>query len=136
MLQEIWNDAVLPAMVTLLTATLSILTGVAINGLRAWAAKQEAQWKQTVIEEATKAVESAVAAVNQSFVDDIKLAREDGHLTAQEATAALNKAKEIAVEQLGKSGMEALQRITGGEANAIVMLYNLIEAAVKRSKDA
>lgn len=136
MLQDFWNDAVLPAMVTLLTAALSILVGVAVSALRAWAAKQEAQWKQAVIEEVTNAVEDAVAAVNQSFVDDIKLAREDGHLTAQEAQTALTRARDIAVERLGKSGMAALQKITGGEAAAIVMIFNLIEAAVKRSKDA
>lgn len=136
MLQEIWNDAIIPGLVTIATALVSILTAYAVRALNTWAAKQQAQWKQAIMQEVTNAVEDAVAAVNQSFVDDIKLAREDGHLTAQEAQTALTRARDIAVERLGKSGMEALQRITGGEAAAIVMILNLIEAAVKRAKDA
>ena len=136
MLQELWNDAVLPAMVTLLTATLSIGVGVAINALRAWAAKQEAQWKKEVIDEVARAAEDAVAAVNQSFVDDIKAGREDGHLSTDEAMTALHRARDIAIQQLGKSGMAALEKVTGGNAQAIVTILNMIEAAVKRGKDA
>lgn len=134
--QEIWNDAVIPALVTLATAAFSILAGAAVSALRRWAANQEAQWKGAIMAEVALAVEVAVAATNQTFVDDIKAGRDDGHLTPDEAVAALKRAKDVAIEQLGKSGMAALARLTGSEASSVVLLYNMIEAAVRRAKHA
>lgn len=134
MLQDIWNDAVIPALVTLVTAALSILVGVAINALRRWAEKQEQAWKALVLEEVAAAADDAVAAVNQTFIDEIRKGREDGRLTIAEAQEALNRAKDIAIERLGKSGMAALKKIVGGESNALGTLLGLIEAAVGRSK--
>ena len=136
MYQDLLTDAVIPAMVTLLTAVLSILTGVAVNALRAWAAKQEAEWKRAVIEEATIAAENAVAAINQSLVDDLKAARADGKLTPEEGVTALKRAADLAVKQLGEDGMKSLRKVAGNNADAILMLYGLIEAAIKRGKDA
>lgn len=136
MFQEIWNDAIIPALVTFSTAALGVVATYAANALRQWAAKQEAEWKATIMHEAAQAAENAVAAINQTLVDDIRAAREDGKLTPDEAMMALNRAKSIAMEQLGRDGMRALEKIAGSNASAVVLLYGLIEAAVKRAKDA
>lgn len=134
MLQEIWNDAVIPALVTLLTAALSILVGVAISALRAWAAKQTAQWKRAVVDEVTKAAEEAVAAVNQTFVADIKAARADGNLTPDEAAAAFKRARDIVLTRMGEAGLAALAKVAGSKANAQAVVSDLIESAVSKSK--
>lgn len=134
MLQEIWNDAIIPGLVTIVTALAGILAAYAAQALRAWAAKQNAQWKSAVMEEVARAVENAVAAVNQTFSDDIKVARADGKLTPDEAMTALTRAKAIAIEQLGVDGMKALEKIIGGNAAANILIYNLIEAAVGKAK--
>lgn len=134
MLQEIWNDAIIPALVTLLTATLSILVGYAISALRAWAAKQDAQWKRAIVDEATAAAAEAVAAVNQTFTADIKAARADGRLTAEEAATAFRRARDIALNRLGEAGLAALAKVAGSKAGAQMMVGDLIESAVAKTK--
>lgn len=134
MLQDLWNDVVIPALITLATGTLTILVGVAISAVRRWADKLEAEWAQNVMAEVAAAAERAVLAVNQTFVDEVRLARQDGKLTLEESRTAAQKALVIAKNQLGSDLFAALIKVVGGEAKADHVLLDLIESAVSSTK--
>lgn len=134
MWDQLWNDVVLPALIAVATGTVTALAGVAVQAVRRWAAKLEAEWAQRVMEEAASAAERAVLAVNQTFVDEVRAAKADGKLTSEEAQLAVRKALAIAKHQLGADLLAALIRVVGSEANANHVLTDLIESALGRAK--
>lgn len=134
MLEDIWTQAIVPALVTISTVAIAAMTTVATAAIRRWAEKQKAQWVSEVMTQVADAVDRAVAAVNQTFVDEVKAATADGKLTRDDAAAAAARALNVAKEQLGADLLAALVRIAGSNEAAEMMLGQMIEASVKAAK--
>lgn len=136
MLEDIWNQAIIPSLVTLATVALTAITTVATGAIRRWAEKQKALWANEVMTQVANAVDRAVAAVNQTFVDEVRTATADGKLTREDAAAAAVRALDVAKEQLGADLFAALVRLAGSHDRAEQMLSQMIEATVRNSKKA
>lgn len=84
---------------------------------------------QSILMLADEAVRAGVGEVGQTFVDAIK---NDGHaLTAEQAQSAARMAFTRAVQILGTSGVDVLQKATG-DINAYLMAK--IEAEVRQTR--
>lgn len=129
-----FQETLLPALLTVAGVFVTALTGMAISAVQKWAEKQKNQTVALVFAEAAGAVEVAVAMVNQTFAEQVRLAREDGKLTREEASKAMRMALDAAKVQLGASGMAALAKIVGGDARAGEVLTTMVEAAVYEQK--
>lgn len=134
MFNEFFQDTLLPAMLTVAGVFVTALTGIAITAVQKWAEKQKNQTVALVLGEATDAVATAVAMVNQTFAHQVRLARDDGKLTREEASKAMRMALDAAKVQLGASGMASLAKIVGGDIRAGEVLTTMVEAAVYEQK--
>ncbi|MBA2666093.1 MAG: hypothetical protein H0U69_03540 [Trueperaceae bacterium] len=132
MLTEFWNDTALPALLSVLSVALTIGTAYAIGAIRAWGAAQQAAWLHATIASAADAVETAVAAVNQTLVNDLRAASADGRLTLDEAQVALDRAITLARRQLGAAGLTALNRALGDNVDQV--LTSMVEATLNETK--
>lgn len=136
MFAEFFQDTLLPAILSVGAAVVTLLAGMAIDALRKWGEKQKNQTVSIVLGEAASAAERAVAMVQQTFLDEVRVAREDGHLSKDEATKAFRLAIAAAKAQLGVSGLSALAKVVGGDAQANEVLSTMVEAAVSKKKPA
>lgn len=96
-----WNDVAMKAILTLIPVialALTVLLGLAADYLRQKAAgvrgeaAREALW--AAIDEAERVGVDAVVATQQTLVDDLKAASEDGTLTPSEQAVAMARAME------------------------------------------
>jgi len=132
---DFWNSTVVPALITIVTAAVSVAVAYATAALKRLADKQKAEWAATIMSDVALAAETAVAAVNQTFADDIRAAvANDGKLTRAEGQEALDRAFKIVVGQLGEAGWKALVKLMGSSGAATSALLDAIEAAVGSSK--
>ena len=129
-----FQETLLPALLTVAGVFVTALTGMAISAVGKWAEKQKSQTIALVLTEAAEAASVAVAMVNQTFTEQVRIAREDGKLTREEASKAMRIALDAAKAQLGVSGMAALAKIVGGDVHAGEVLTTMVEAAVYNEK--
>lgn len=120
-------DVLLPAVLALLGALLAF--GAAYLKQRTEAIKDERlrDVARGAIDRAQLEVYTAVEYVAQTYVSDLKAAREDGKLTEQEKAEALAKAKAAFKMRLGEAGLRQLAEIVGDLEE---WLRTQIEAAV------
>jgi len=131
---EFLNDTLLPTLLNVLSAFVTVLVGMAAVAARRWAAKQQAEWVATVTAAVTDAARVAVLKTNQTFVDDVRAAIEDGKLDRETAVAALVHARNVLKQSLGEEMWAAFVRIVGGEEQAEQAAATVIEAQVRAVK--
>lgn len=124
------NETLLPAVLTILSAGVTALVGVAVAAITRWAQKQKAEWVGTVMLNLTLAAQRAVLKTNQVFVDDLRRLSEDGELSADDRRAAMEMAKRTMREEMSSELWEALLRIAGDTLAAERVLESLIESQV------
>lgn len=132
---EFLNETLIPALLTVMSAGITALVGVAVAALNRWAQKQKAEWIGRVMMNITEAARRAVLKTNQVFVDDLRAAMVDGELSGDDQRAALALARNTLRDEMGDELWEALLRIVGDEASAERVLDSVIESqvgAVKR----
>ncbi len=134
MFAEFLNDIVIPAIITVLGALVTVGAAYAVTAIRAFGKKLQNQWAEQVLERALVAAQNAVHTVNQMLVADLKAASEDGTLSVENGRLALNRALLAARRQMGVSGMANLTKAVGDEGEAVLVLSSLIEAEVDRMK--
>jgi hypothetical protein len=118
--------------VPVLGALLVALVGFGIQWIRAKTA--DLKW-QSVLDQLEDAVDTAVAAVQQTTVDALQKAASDGKLTAAEAQAAFGSALSQVKAILGTKGMAALQAtLHAGQETIEAYLHAKIEASVASQK--
>lgn len=118
--------------VPVLGALLAALVGFGIQWLRAKTAGLK--W-QSVLDQLHDAVDTAVAAVQQTTVDALQRAAADGKLTEAEAKAAFDTALAQVKTILGTKGLAALQSaLQAGQETLEAYLRSKIEAAVQAQK--
>ena len=83
---------------------------------------------ESILLQATMAVEAAVGETTQVFVEELK---EQGEFTEENAKIALKRSKNTALNILGPAGKNLLQRAVG-DVNAYIIA--LIEAEIERRK--
>lgn len=130
------NETLLPSLLTVLSAAVAALVGVAVSAVNKWAQKQRAEWVGTVMLNLTMAAQRAVLKTNQVFVDDLRAAMADGELTLEDRKAALEMAKRTMREEMSDELWQALLRIAGNAPAAERVIESLIESqvgAVKKS---
>ena len=132
--ETFFQETLLPALLTVGGVFVTALTGMAIDAIRKWAEKQKNATIALVLQEVANVAERAVATVNQTFVDEIRLAHTDGTLTKGEAQNAMGKALMVARTQLGNDGWAALVKVAGSEGGALKVLTDMIEGAVGSGK--
>lgn len=132
---EFLNETLLPALLTVMSAAITALVGVAVSAVQKWAKYQKAEWIGAVMLSLTEAAKRAVLKTNQVFVDDMRAAMVDGELTLQDRQAAFELAKRTMMEQIGPELYAALQRIVGGPDMADQVIGSLIESQVAAVKD-
>lgn len=115
-----WEDILLSVADVLLTAVLALLGALLAYGVAYVRSKTEAikdeqlrQAANDVIDRAHVEVYSAVAYVAQTYVDDLKKAKEDGKLTNEEKAEALARAKQAFKTRMGQHGLEQLAAVVG-----------------------
>lgn len=124
-------DVLAPAVLALIGAALYL--GASYLHKRAEAIESETLrsfvWETT--ERARSALYSAVRATAQTYVSDLKAAREDGKITEEEAAEARSRAKEHFLNVLGQEGLAALEAVVG---NVQEWFESYLEAAVNDLK--
>lgn len=117
-----WQNEVLQILVQLLIAVLTAFAGLAVYGL-----KMVVNWLKIKIENALDvtdkvyadkilsialdAIETAVVETNQTYVDNLKQAKEDGKLTKEEISQAMQMSYSKAKQLMGDKIYEALKDI-------------------------
>jgi len=106
-------DVLLPAVLALLGALLAY--GAAYLRSRTEAIKDERlrQAAIDVINRAAVEVHASVQYVAQTYVDDLKAAKEDGKLTDEEKAEALARAKAAFKTRMGQHALEQLAAVVG-----------------------
>lgn len=85
-----------------------------------------------VIQRAWVEVQGAVLEINQTYVSELRKAREDGELTEAEKLTARTRAVEVAKANLGKKGLARLARVVG--INPDEWIASKVEQAVAKTK--
>lgn len=122
-------DVLLPAIMALLGATLAY--GAAYLRNRAMAIKDE-QLRNAALDAIGRAQEEVYASVEyvaQTYVADMKAAKEDGKLTNEEKAEALSRAKQAFKTRMGQHALEQLAAVVGDLEE---WLRTQIEATVLR----
>ena|SRR5690625_43277 len=107
------SDVLLPALLALFGAALAYGTAWLRN--EAQAIKDE-RLRQTAIDAIDRAHAETYASVKhvaQTYVDDLKAAREDGKLTEAEKQEALERAVAMFKVRMGQHGLQQLAAIVG-----------------------
>lgn len=127
------KDLLLSLLQAVLIAVTPILTAAICLYLKKKAAELGAKMKNTegaaFLREATEAVCTAVTYTNQTYVDALK---SQGTFSAENQKAALNKAKDKAVELLSAGAKDYIRETYGSLDEYIV---TKIEAEVKDQKN-
>lgn len=129
------NETLLPSLLTILSAAVTALVGVAVAAVNKWAQKQKAQWVATVMTSLTEAAKRAVLKTNQVFVDDLRASLADGELGLEDQQAALALARNTMRDELSDELWEALLRIVGDQSTAERVMDSMIESQVKAVKN-
>jgi hypothetical protein len=82
-----------------------------------------------LVQEIANAVADAVAAMNQSYVDDLKKA---GTFKEEEQAQALSRAISVAIKSLSKDALDYIKEISGGDT--VGYLTTRIQAQISRNK--
>lgn len=129
-----WEDIMWKAIEVLLPAILALLGAVLAYGVVYLKQRTEAiqneqirQIANDMLERAQMEVYSAVEYVAQTFVADLKAAREDGKLTEAEKAEALARAKAAFKARMGEAALRQLAALVGDLEE---WLRTQIEAAV------
>lgn len=129
-----WEDILWKAIEVLLPAILALLGAVLAYGVVYLKQRTEAiqneqirQIANDMLERAQMEVYSAVEYVAQTFVADLKAAREDGKLTEAEKAEALARAKAAFKARMGEAALRQLAALVGDLEE---WLRTQIEAAV------
>lgn len=106
-------DILLPAVLALIAAGLAY--GTAYLRARAEAIRHEQAQKMVLglLERAHREVYDAVRATSQTYVDELKKAREDGKITDEEARQAQELAWQYFKAQMGAVALAELEAIVG-----------------------
>lgn len=112
-------------------AAVAALLGYAIKWLLE---KYSNKYIQAALEFLDQAIVTAVYAVNQVYVDEIKKARADGELTDEEKKHAFDLAWDYVKKQIPPLFMAALKKLFGGDAGVSSYVETKIEAVVKEAK--
>lgn len=128
--QDLFQQVIIPALITLLTAAVTAATGMAIAWIQRKSEQVKSEYARSIINRAAEAVQRAVQATNQTFADDLRLASADGKLTKEEAAQAFSRARSTAMRLMGDELRIELERILGGSDQVSGWMSGQIEAAV------
>ena len=110
---------------------LAALTWVAAKVAQLITAKVKHEWLREVLIRLDDAVLNAVREVQQAVVNEIKAARADGKLTAEERARVKDRAIESIRSHLGMKGLAELTEVLGLEDGSVdKVLSSRVEAAV------
>lgn len=116
-----------------LIAAVPVIAGFAAKGLTALARYLGVKIENTTVakyaQEITQAVTTAVTYVSQTYVDELK---KSGTFTEENQKIAIEKALEVARQQLTQ---EALEFITTAYGDITEYLTSLLEAEVRNQKE-
>lgn len=116
----------------IIISALAVVAGIVIK----WAIDKFAnKYADAALEFLNEAIAIAVYAVNQVYVDAIKLGREDGTLTDEEKADAKAKAWDYVFKMIPPKFLAALQKMFGSPAALSSYVDAGIEAAVKEAKE-
>ena len=90
---------------------------------------EDAHGNYMTADEIANAVADAVAAMNQSYVDDLKKA---GTFKEEEQAQALSRAISVAIKSLSKDALDYIKEISGGDT--VGYLTTRIQAQISRNK--
>jgi anti-sigma28 factor (negative regulator of flagellin synthesis) len=133
-LGELLGGQVLEILLAALTTLATVAVGYATAALKRFADRQKAQWAGDILNRAAMSAERAVMTVNQTFVEEVKAASANGRLTVETGKVAFHRAWQTAARQLGEDGMKALAKAVGGQQEADLVLGDMVEQAVAKSK--
>lgn len=127
------NDILKQILYAALTICVPIAT-VCIRGAanafgNSLAEKAKNQTIERVIREITEAVADAVAAMNQSYVDDLKKA---GTFDEDKQAEALSRAISAALKSMSQDAIEYIKEISGGDT--VGYLTNRIQPRLPRTR--
>ena len=130
-----WNQVFTDFLTDLVPYVLSVITALLTYGLQQlfkWSiATVKSNYFRKLLGDVEQVVGNAVQYTNQTFVDGLKAAREDGKLTRDEAKEAFGKTLGVVKGMLRTEEDRILQRITG---DFEVYLTTLIERRVRDAK--
>lgn len=130
--QEFIDTTLLPSLINVAVALVTVLTGMAISAIRKWGEKQKSELFRNILAEAADAAERSVAYAAQVFVDNAR--DEDGQLDRNSARDALQLALEATKRQLGAEALRLLARAVGGADKVDDVLRTMVESAVSKKK--
>ena len=131
-----WNQVFTDFLTDLVPYVLSVITALLTYGLQQlfkWSiATVRSNYFRKLLGDVGQVVGNAVQYTNQTFVDGLKAAREDGKLTRDEAKEAFGKTLGAVKGMLRTEEERILQRVTG---DFEVYLTTLIERQVRDAKN-
>lgn len=118
MMEILVQETLVPVLLAVLTAAATWLATTA----RAWVKRKAEETENALLSQALslagQSAATAVAELTQTAVANLKAAREDGRLTADEAQAAFTAAVERTWSMIGQSARQTLVGEAGSEAAA------------------
>ena len=110
-----WEDVLLSIVDVLLPAVLALLGALLAYGVAYVRTRTEAIKDERLRKAANdvKEVYASVQYVAQTYVDDLKAAKEDGKLTNEEKAEALSRAKQAFKTRMGQHALEQLAAVVG-----------------------
>lgn len=133
-LEQFFQQVLIPALISILTAAVTAAVGVLIGWIRRKAEQVQSEFAKNVISRAGDAVLRAVQATNQTFADELRVKHSDGKLTTEEAAEAFRRARAYALRMMGDELYAELLKLMGDEASVNGWLSGQIEAAVGEEK--
>lgn len=124
-------DALLPLVVTLLSALLAYGTAYLRKKMSALESEVSRTLLQSALEEIDKVAMDAVLATQQVLTDDLKAKSEDGKLTKEEATQCFNYAINYFYNHISEDAMKILSKTI---TETQVYVQQLIEAKLGEIK--
>lgn len=128
------SEAITRLFVMAAEAALSVIVPFLTYQLFRWvktkAAAAENEYLENFVRYLEELVRHAVDSTNQTFVNTIKAAREDGKLTEDEALEAFEQTQEAVLASLSVAGAELAHKLLGDLDQWLAVL---IEAAVART---
>lgn len=123
-------------LVSVAGAALAVLFGFAMNYLKKKADKIKNDTLRKALKESFEEAERvgtlSIRAVKQNMVEDLKKKAEDGKLTPQEKHQALQRAKEVFINNLSQESINTLEKEVGELNN---WLGSFLEGKLKEEKD-
>ena len=132
---EVFQTQLQEAIVLILGTLLTVATGYAVNWIRRAAKHERISAYHELLSVVVGAAESAVRSTNQTFVEHMREAAQEGNLSTNVAREAMFRSLDSLKAQLGPKLLDEMRNYLGDQKKVDEVLEKQLEAAVGKVKE-